>query len=461
MRGLFWRVFVWYLGSTLALLAIGTIILKLTDPEFNFTSGGLAKDSIQLQAQDAAHTYLRAGAAGLRTALKKGPRARFLFDSDGHELTGQTPPQRMDQLVSQVMKSGTLEYEFIDPEMYAGTLQRLEGRDYIFVKAVSRSRLTARPLPVWARLALGLFTAFLICIVFARYVASPLERLRSVTRDFASGNLQARVGDAKPFNRKDEFSDLARDFDNMASQIENLVLSQQRMLGDISHELRSPLTRLIIAVEMAGRKAGAEAAPYLTRIEQEADRMNVLIGEILRTAKAEQLKNGPRKLFDLSNLVRDVAADADFEAAAGDRRVVVKDCDPSLVHGDRESMRSAVENVMRNAIRYTPPGSEITVNLQRMDAAKARVTVRDRGPGVPEESLAHLFEPFYRVNDARDRDSGGAGLGLAITRQVVKAHGGNVSAVNCADGGLQLTIELPLKTPDGAARNGIRFRASA
>ena len=105
--------------------------------------------------------------------------------------------------------------------------------------------------------------------------------------------------------------------------------------------------------------------------------------------------------------------------------------------------------------------ADLANEKKRMDAAKARVTVRDRGPGVPEESLAHLFEPFYRVNDARDRDSGGAGLGLAITRQVVKAHGGNVSAVNCADGGLQLTIELPLKTPDGAARNGIRFRASA
>jgi two-component system sensor histidine kinase CpxA len=247
----------------------------------------------------------------------------------------------------------------------------------------------------------------------------------------------------------------------MASQIENLVLSQQRMLGDISHELRSPLTRLIISVEMAARKSGSEAAPYLTRIEQEAERMNVLIGEILRTAKTEQVKPGPRKLFDISNLVRDVAADADFEAAAGDRRVVVKDCDPGLVNGDRESMRSAVENVMRNAIRYTPPGSEITVNLQRVDPAKARVTVRDRGPGVPEESLPHLFEPFYRVNDARDRDSGGAGLGLAITRQVIKAHGGNVSASNCLDGGLQVTIDLPLKAPDGATRSGIRFRATS
>jgi two-component system sensor histidine kinase CpxA len=269
------------------------------------------------------------------------------------------------------------------------------------------------------------------------------------------------VGDAKPFNRKDEFSDLARDFDNMASQIENLVLSQQRMLGDISHELRSPLTRLIIAVEMAGRKAGPGAAQYLTRIEQEAERMNVLIGEILRTAKTEQLKPGPRRLFDISNLVRDVAADAEFEAAASDRRVVVRQCDPGLIHGDRESLRSAVENVLRNAIRYSPAGSEIAVSLQRAEPARARVTVRDHGPGVPEESLVHLFEPFYRVNDARDRDSGGAGLGLAITRQVVKAHGGSVSAANCADGGLQVTIDLPLKTPDGAMRSGIRFRASS
>jgi two-component system sensor histidine kinase CpxA len=223
MRGLFWRVFVWYLGSTLALLLIGAIILRVTDPEFNFSSG-LAKNSIQSHAREAAQTYLRSGTPALRPILIKGPRARYLFDSQGHELSGQRVPQRMDQLVDQVIKSGALEYEFIDPEMYAGALQRVEGRDFIFIEAVSRSRLTGRPLPVWARLGLGLFTAFLICIVFARYVASPLERLRSVTQEFAAGNLQARVGNAKPFNRQDEFSDLAHDFDNMASQIENLVL---------------------------------------------------------------------------------------------------------------------------------------------------------------------------------------------------------------------------------------------
>jgi len=414
MRGLFWRVFVWYLGSTLALLAVGTIILKVTDPEFNFASAGVAKESVQAQGQDAVQAYARGGSGALKTLFSRGARARFLFDSSGHELSGRSVPARMDQLVAQVTGSRVLEYQFIAPEMYAGTPEKSSGRDYVFVTAVSRSRLTGRPLPVWARLGLGLFTAVLICVVFARYVASPLEKLRGVTQEFAAGNLHVRVGEEKPFNRKDEFSDLAHDFDNMASQIENLVLSQQRMLGDISHELRSPLTRLIIALEMAGRKSGPEAAQYLTRIEQEAMRMNVLIGEILRTAKAEQLKPGPRKLFDISNLVRDVAADADFEAAASDRHVSVERMDPGLIYGDRESMRSAVENVLRNAIRYTPPASEIAVNLYRVDPAKARLTVRDHGTGVPEESLVHLFEPFYRVADARDRDSGGSGLGLAM-----------------------------------------------
>jgi two-component system sensor histidine kinase CpxA len=460
MRGLFWRVFIWYLGSTLALLAAGSIILKVTDPEFSFSSS-VSKETIQTQGQDAVQAYLHGGAGALGKYLSKSPRAQYLFDSDGRELSGRETPARMRQLVAQVFRTGGLEYQFIGPEMYAGTGERFAGQNYVFVKAVSRSRLTGGPLPMWARLALGLFTAFLICVVFARYVASPLERLRGVTQEFAAGNLHARVGEEKPFNRKDEFSDLARDFDNMASQIQNLVLAQQRMLGDISHELRSPLTRLIIAVEMARRKSGPDAAQYLTRIDQEAERMNVLIGEILRTAKADQVKGGPRKLFDLSNLVRDVAADADFEATASDMRVVVEQSDPGLVHGDRESIRSAVENVLRNAIRYSPAGRDISVRLFRVDPAKARLTVRDHGEGVPEDSLAHLFEPFYRVNAARDRDSGGAGLGLAITRQVVKAHGGNVSAANCADGGLQVTIDLPLKAPDGAARSGIRFRANA
>jgi signal transduction histidine kinase len=188
--------------------------------------------------------------------------------------------------------------------------------------------------------------------------------------------------------------------------------------------------------------------------------LNILIGQILGAAKAEQLKPGSKKLFDLSRLVREVAEDADFEASGKDRRVMVENNELSLMHGDREMLRSAIENVVRNAIRYTPGRTDVHVNLQRVDGTHAQVTVRDHGPGVPEDALPHLFEPFFRVNDARDRDSGGAGLGLAITRHAISAHGGNVSASNRDGGGFEVQMSLPLTTPESVNRNGIKFRGA-
>jgi two-component system sensor histidine kinase CpxA len=462
MKGLFWRVFAWYLGTTIVLLALGIGILRLTDPEFSFNrSVSVSRTTIQNQAEEAVRTWDRGGQAALRASFDKAVRARYLFDSKGHELSGRPLPGHLEDLMLRTQSSSAIELEFLAPETYAALSLTVDGKRYVFVRALPREerfRLVGRPLPLWGRVGLGLFTASIICLVFALYVTSPLKRMRAATREFASGNLQVRIGSAKPFNRGDEFTDLARDFDNMASQIQNLVLSQQRLLGDISHELRSPLARLQIALEIARRKAGPVAETSLNRIEQEAERMNSLIGQILRTAKNEQLVPGARKLFDLSNLVREVAEDADYEATAKERRVLVEGNDLSLIHGDRELLRSAIENVVRNAIRYTPEQSAVIIDLRKVDPAHATVTVRDQGPGVPEQSLGKLFEPFYRVNDARDRNSGGAGLGLAITRQVVTAHGGNVKAANGLGGGLEVTIDLPLKMPEAQTRTRIKFR---
>jgi two-component system sensor histidine kinase CpxA len=337
---------------------------------------------------------------------------------------------------------------------------RVEDRrkEFIFVRGFPREqRFQTHAMPLWARAVLGVFTASVICLLFAHYVTAPLRMLRRATREFAEGNLQVRISGTKPFHRGDEFADLARDFDNMASHIQNLVLAQQRMLGDISHELRSPLTRLQVALEIARRKSGPEAEPPLNRIETEAERLNTLIGQILHAARVE-LAPGSKKLFDLAILVNEVAEDADYEASAHDRHVRVGANEMAVVHGNRDLVRSAIENVVRNAIRYTPQSTDVSIDLKRLNGSQAVVTVRDRGPGVPEDAIPHLFEPFYRVNAARDRDSGGAGLGLAITQHVVQAHGGSIRAANGAEGGLQVEIQLPLKVPEVANRRSIRFR---
>ncbi len=463
MKGLFWRVFAWYLATTTIILLLSLFITMLTDPDFRFERAvSVSLEAMESQGAAAVNAYQHGGGDALQAAFSKTSRARFLFDSSGRELSGNFYPSRITELVKRTVTSKVIELEILPPNTYAALKITHGPETFVYVRELTKERsfrLMPKPLPGWARLGLGLFTAAVICFLFAKFVTSPLTQLRSVTRAFAAGNLEVRIGNAKPFNRGDEFTDLARDFDNMAAQLQNMVLGQQRMLGDISHELRSPLARLQLALEIARRKCGVEGEKPLARIEQEAEKLNTLIGQILRAAKTEQLQPGAKKLFDLANLVREVAEDADFEATGSDRRVRAEIDEISLVHGDRELLRSAIENVVRNAIRYAPEKTDVTIDLKRVEGGRAKVIVRDQGPGVPTESLPHLFEPFYRVNDARDRDSGGAGLGLAIARHAVSAHGGNVRALNRDGGGFEVQIDLPLTLPESTGRNGIKFRA--
>jgi two-component system sensor histidine kinase CpxA len=461
MKSLFWRVLVWYLASVIVVLALSLAAIMVADPEFNFNrSVSVSREALNDLGLSYVRSWQKGGQPALRAALEKAPRARYVFDRAGRELSGRPVPYDVRRVMLRSQGSNGVEIEFVSPRALAGLTVTVNNEEFIFVTTLPRERRFSTfgtPLPAWIRVGLGLLTASVICVLFARYVITPIRRLRAATREFAAGNLQVRIGTAWPFNRKDEFTDLANDFDNMASKIQELVLAQHRMLGDISHELRSPLTRLQLALEIARRKSGGVAAEQLDRIEQEAERLNLLIGQILHATKTEQLHPKMKRLFDLANLVREVAADADFEASAYNRHVVVKSSQPSLVSGDRELVRSAIENVVRNAIRYTPVDSTVTVDLKKADASLVHVIVQDSGKGVPEEAIPHLFKPFYRVNDARDRDSGGAGLGLAITYHVVQAHGGRVRACNRSGGGFEVDLEFPLITVEKGSR-GFRFR---
>jgi len=289
------------------------------------------------------------------------------------------------------------------------------------------------------------------CFALARYLTSPVRRLKHAARQLAAGDFSARAG-PKLASRRDEIGELGRDFDRMADRIESLLTSQKRLLQDVSHELRSPLARLNVALELAARDAGPAASPALARVGLEAQRLNDLIGQLLTLVRLER---GSAQLtmptVDLCALVEEVAADADFEASALNRHVRVVRCDPCTVNGSSELLRSAIENVMRNGVRYTADATEVEVSLSASPSAvveggpaiAAVLEVRDHGPGIPEESLTRIFQPFYRVSDARDRGSGGSGLGLAITERAIRLHDGTVEASNAADGGLIVRIKLP------------------
>ena len=296
-------------------------------------------------------------------------------------------------------------------------------------------------------LVAAILAAVLTWFAFFRYSTMPLRRLRKVTQQLAGGDLSARVGEGL-VHRKDEVADLARDVDRMAERIESLVGAHQRLIRDVSHELRSPLARLNVALELARQSAGPTHSATFDRIERESDRLNELIGQLLMLTKLESESGSiKRGELDITALVVEIAKDADFEAKNNNRQVVAAVSEKILLNGNSELIRQAIENLVRNAVRYTEQGTSVEISIiKKMASGRNRVhiEVRDHGPGVPESALHDIFRPFYRVNDARERQSGGAGVGLAISDRAVRLHGGSLRAFNVSGGGLVMEMELPL-----------------
>jgi two-component system sensor histidine kinase CpxA len=292
------------------------------------------------------------------------------------------------------------------------------------------------PAYLWIGLA-----SLIFCYILAVQFARPLRTLEHTVEKFGSGDLAVRAA-AK---RKDEFGKLARAFNVMADRIETLLKSERRLLQDVSHELRSPLARLEFAVELA--RSSPDQNRSLDRIKKEIDRLSTLVSELLQVTRAE---NDPESrnlvALDLREVVQAVIDDSLVEADARSVKLEISGEAQALeLQGDRELLRRAIENVVRNAIRFAPEHSSVDIQLRRQNAT-AVIAVRDGGPGVPEESLPHLFKPFFRVESDRSRISGGGvGLGLSIAERAVAAHGGQIQAVN-AHPGLRVEIRLPADT---------------
>jgi signal transduction histidine kinase len=279
----------------------------------------------------------------------------------------------------------------------------------------------------------------IFCYLVTRYLTKPLNQLGEAAAGIAEGRIETRVHPSLK-QRRDEIADLARNFDRMAERIEALVTGQRRLLGDVSHELRSPLSRLIVALGLVKQDCGPEAAENLERIGLEARRLDTLIGQLLTLTRIDSgVDRATPATFDLTNLLQEVANDADFEARASGRGVALEAAGPCIVTGFEELLRSALENVVRNAVRHTRPGTAVEIVLQSCDS-RPLVRVRDHGPGVPEPMLSEIFLPFRRIGSG---ESDGAGLGLAIADRAVNVHGGTIRAANAPTGGLIVEIELP------------------
>jgi two-component system OmpR family sensor kinase len=302
------------------------------------------------------------------------------------------------------------------------------------------------PPPPTVPLLSGLIASLVFGALLAWYVARPIRHLRGAFAALSRGELDTRVAPLIG-RRRDDVADLGRDFDRMAEQLQSLIGAQRFLLHEVSHELRSPLARLQAAIGLARQNPDALDGS-LERIEREAERVDELVGQLLTLSRLEargtDTAGGAAEETDLMDLIASVAADAHFEAQTEGRSVAFSGTGEAVALVRAELVHRAVENVVRNAVRHTRPGSTVEVQAE-VRSGTLVVRVADRGPGVAEADLPRIFEPFFRGAD--DRGGAGFGLGLAITRRAVELHGGTVWAGNRDGGGLVIELSLPLAAP--------------
>jgi two-component system, OmpR family, sensor histidine kinase CpxA len=450
MKSLFLKIFLsfWLAQALFVVLAIlVTLALRPRSSTWEALRTTVLNDSV--------NAYEDGGDGKLREYLDDLDHTQhvraYLFNERGEEVSHRGAPDWAFRIANGGPRMPHEGFIFPAPQVQRDSRASSDGlHRYTLVMGLPpgpRVFFGPRGMPV-PGLIIAIISSGLVCYLLSWFMTKPIARLRAATRQLAAGDLTARSG-APPSRRRDEVAGLMRDFDTMAERLESLVKAQSRLLNDISHELRSPLARLNVALGLARQRSGPESATMLERIELEANRLNELIGRILTLARLEDgEKRVPETPVPLDELVLNVVEDAEFEAQA--RHCHVRSTIPAGdwgVRGDASLLHSALENVVRNAVRYTGEGTSVEVELSRTDGvggAQATLRVSDCGPGVPPDSLDKLFLPFYRLDDARGRLTGGVGLGLAITERAVRFHGGKVTAYNRPGGGLMVEINLPL-----------------
>lgn len=436
MNSLFTKLFIWF---WIAMLAIGVALLlaqQHLQPDPGVADAKtLERHAATLESQFTEDGF--SGVAGYMRALNRGEDIRVVLVTQRGRIM---PMRRLDPEIRQ---------RLIELSGEPAPTSRVVDNTRIHTHPVQlgdvRATLVAfvpvrglRELPLWARGLIALLITALLSALLARHLSRPVRAVRVATQRLAAGDLAARVPETS--HPGDDISGLAHDFNRMAGQLQSLLEARNQLLRDISHELRSPLARLQVAVEL-GRKNPDEAA--LDRMQFEVERMDALIGELLALARLDAGQaTVAKESVELSDLLEDICEDARFEAQAEDKQVLLK-ARPVSVTGDPALLHSIFDNIVRNAIRHTPSGSTVSVAIEA-DANFVTVAITDQGRGVPESQLHHIFDPFVRVSSARERVSGGHGLGLAIARRAAELHGGRIRAENHSSGGLRIEIALPL-----------------
>jgi two-component system sensor histidine kinase CpxA len=401
-------------------------------------------------AADAAKLYASGGAGALRTQDTVCEHGLLIAPGTIPEtdLGGRTV-SREERMVAHRAQSGSNAVVMPHPN---ATVLALRSDPNSTASDIFLVTVPGQPhsFPMWrtmmfVRLTL---TSGLFAMLVTAYFARPIARLNRAAEQFGAGDLKARA-DASLAKRRDEVGDLGRTFNLMAERIESLILRYKSFLAHASHELGSPLTRLNLALALARRKGGQQLEPELDRIAQEANRLNVLVQELLLLARLEsgnELSRNPVS-FDVGALVEDACGDANFEAEQLHKTVAIVRHDTFPACGHPDLLRRAVDNLLRNALRFARKDGRVEVSYFRNNGSSIGViVVQDDGPGVPAGQEESIFDPFVTLPRKQEEVAAGSGLGLAIARTAVSANGGKIYAQSASGTGLAVTIEIPMES---------------
>ena len=451
MGRLFWKFFLAFWLALIVAIVLVAALVSLHEQRTREEAASLAAGPrAELALRSAAATLRHGGVDALRDWLRddeaqRGPPGAsgvYAVDRDGVDVLGRPVPADAIENAREQLRDGTRRARRAVREDEASGL-------LLFVPIAEAPRRASargvprrpRPPPLAALAGAGLLASLAFSALLAWYLTQPIRHLRSGFESLAGGALDTRVAQ-RIGRRNDELADLGRDFDRMAAQLQQLVSAQRSLLHDVSHELRSPLARLQAAIGIA-RQDPARRDAMLDRIERETMRVDGLVGELLTLARLDSgAADAPAETVDLAELVESIVDDARFEARAAGRELHYEEHlgrRHAKVRADL--LHRAFENVIRNALKFAPPGSRIEVRARSGEGEPFRLSVSDNGPGVAEDERETIFEPFHRGRAGGAE--GGYGLGLAIARRAIELHGGSITAAPREGGGLVVTIELP------------------
>ncbi len=472
-HSLFWKIFLSFWLSMLLFGICSALIdakIRQTERDTPYTPVSvILKRSQQLIKQDTDKKILKEWLEESQDRIQTN--TVYILDSKGDDLLKRPLNTKTQQALRQYLKepqefAPNLQKpnsDFFDPRpQHIDDIPPLPGSAIIIIKLISNSGesytliidnetnrenwIFWRSVSIATRIAMAFLLSGIICSFLARYLTIPLQKLRTATHRIASGHFDSSI-DKNIAKRVDEIGDLGRDFDSMAKRIEITLQSQQRLLRDVSHELRSPLARLQIALGLSFQRSKGLVEPELQRIEKEVERLNELIGQSLSLARISSQADIPEKTkINLTELFEKIIETVKYEAQDKQCQIISTQMDSCFINGNKDLLYSGLENIIRNAIHHTKTGTQIKTSVALSNALPpvATLVIRDNGKGVPESDVDELFTPFFQVDEARTQQQGGYGIGLAIAERAISLHNGSICITNIAEGGLEVSIKLPV-----------------